>query len=66
LPDKHDTADVQTTAREEGDSIRFERSSPFGRRSWLRKKTELNESEQAIWATQQKNKAATHAAKEKE
>ena len=66
LPDKHDTADVQTTAREEGDSIRFERSSPFGKRTWLRKKTELNESEQAIWATQQKNKSATHAAEEKE
>src|SRR5579871_6461763 len=41
--------DDQTTAKEVGDSIRFERNSPFGKRSWLRKKTELNDSEQAIW-----------------
>lgn len=37
------------TAVENGDSIRFERASPFGQYRWSRRKTELNETEQAIW-----------------
>ena len=59
---QQDTADQQTTAVEQGDSIRFERSTPFGKRTWVRKKTELNETEQAIWASQQKNNAASRTA----
>jgi len=48
----------QTTAVEQGDSVRFERVSPFGKQSWVKKKTELDETEQKIWARQQENSAA--------
>ncbi|MDP2996027.1 MAG: hypothetical protein Q8N47_00980 [Bryobacterales bacterium] len=34
---------------EEGDSLRFERPSPFGVRKWTRKKTELTGTEKAAW-----------------
>jgi len=54
--------DGLTTAVEEGDSIRFERSTPFGKRTWVRKKTELDENEQKIWDSQKKNNTADHAA----
>ena len=54
----------QTTAVEEGDSVRFERETPFGKRSWVRKKTEMDETEQKIWARQQEKSAARKAEKE--
>jgi hypothetical protein len=38
-----------TSAVEDGDSIRFERAWPFGKTSWSKKKTELNEVESAVW-----------------
>ncbi len=61
--DKQNSQDSDTTAVAEGDSIRFERSTPFGKRIWVRKKTELNETERAIWAAQQqKNSTAGHVA----
>jgi len=42
---------IQTTsAAEEGDSIHFVRNSPFGRTEWQKKKTDLNEIEQAVWS----------------
>jgi hypothetical protein len=31
-----------------GDSFRFERSTPFGKGTWVRKKTELNDEEKAL------------------
>jgi hypothetical protein len=34
---------------EEGDSLRFERPSPFGVRKWTRKQTDLTEMEKAAW-----------------
>lgn len=37
------------TAAEEGDSIRFERRTPFGMHRWTRKKTELTSLEQQVW-----------------
>lgn len=37
------------TAVEEGDSIRFERPSPFGQHRWTRKKTELTDLERKVW-----------------
>ncbi len=37
------------TAVEEGDSIRFERPSPFGKYRWTRKKSELTELERKVW-----------------
>jgi hypothetical protein len=60
--DKRSAGSDQTTAVEQGDSIRFEQTSLFGKRTWVRKKTELNESEQRIWDLQQKNSTASHAA----
>jgi len=51
-----------TTAIEQGDSIHFERESPFGKRTWVHKKTELDETEQKIWAHQQQKTAASRAA----
>ena len=40
---------AQTTAVEDGDSVRFERPGPFGVYRWKQKKTELNPMEQAVW-----------------
>ncbi|HYZ86936.1 MAG TPA: hypothetical protein VE621_21140 [Bryobacteraceae bacterium] len=37
-----------TTAVESGDSVRFERRTPFGTNSWTRKKSELSAEERAI------------------
>jgi len=61
---RHQTAINQTTAVEEGDSIRFERPTPFGTHAWVRKKTELDEIEQKIWARQQERAASRKAEKE--
>jgi hypothetical protein len=52
----------QTTAVEQGDSVRFERVSPFGKHTWVKKKTELDETEQKIWARQRDNSAASRTA----
>ncbi len=51
-----------TSAREDGDSIRFDRDSPFGHMNWRRKKTELNEVEQAVWNRELRNRAARESA----
>src|SRR5580700_6003383 len=59
---KHDGMSERTTAVAEGDSIRFEQATPFGKRTWVRKKTALNETERRIWDLQQKNSAASRAA----
>src|SRR5579872_3743030 len=34
---------------DDGDSVRFVQSTPFGSCAWERKKSELNASERAIW-----------------
>ena len=47
-----------TTAVEDGDAIRFERSGPFGVAKWERKKTELNEVEHAVWDRELQKRAA--------
>ena len=60
--DKQDAVGERTTAVEEGDSIRFTQATPFGKRAWVRKKSELNETEQKIWDLQQKNNAASRTA----
>lgn len=64
--DKQNSQDQETTAVEEGDSIRFERLTPFGKRTWVRKKTEMNETEKAIWANQQQKTGAAGHVAEKE
>jgi hypothetical protein len=51
-------------AVEEGDSIRFERPSPFGKYRWVRKKTELTEMEKRVWERESRNQAAKPAGKE--
>ncbi len=40
------------TAVEDGDSIKFERPSPFGKQSWSRKKSDLTDDERAVWERQ--------------
>jgi len=61
--DKQKAFTERTTAVEQGDSIRFEQGTPWGKRTWVRKKTELNETEQKIWdLQQQKNGSASHSA----
>ena len=37
------------TAVEDGDSVRFERPSPFGKHRWTRKKTEMTDLERRAW-----------------
>jgi hypothetical protein len=41
---------AEVKAAEDGDTIRFERPGPFGIYKWQRKKTELDEMEQTVWA----------------
>jgi hypothetical protein len=60
--DKQNAAGGRTTAVEQGDSIRFEQATPFGKRTWVRKKTELNETERKTWDLQQKNSTANRTA----
>jgi hypothetical protein len=60
--DKANAAAGRTTAVEAGDSIHFEQVTPFGKRTWIRKKTELNEAERKIWELQQKNSTASRTA----
>ncbi len=40
------------TAVEQGDSVQFERDTPFGRQKWTKKKTDMTEDERAIWLRQ--------------
>jgi hypothetical protein len=60
--DKQNAAGGRMTAVEQGDSIRFQEDTPFGKREWVRKKTELNEAERKTWDLQQKNSAASRTA----
>lgn len=51
-----------TTAAEDGDTVRFERATPFGPMKWQRKKSELNEVERAVWDRQLAKRAARESA----
>jgi len=51
-----------TSATEDGDSIHFVRNSPFGRTEWRKKKTDLNEIEQAVWSRELAKRAAPESA----
>jgi hypothetical protein len=46
-------------AFEEGDSVRFERPTPFGTARWVRKKSELNNVEKAAWERELKRSVKT-------
>jgi len=37
------------TVKEEGDSLRFSRPGPFGKYSWVKKKTQLDKDETIVW-----------------
>ena len=52
------------TAVEEGDSYKFERSTPFGPARWTRKKSELTADEQEIVQRSGKAKSETTGSKE--
>jgi hypothetical protein len=51
-----DFANVKAT--EQGDSIRFERPTPFGPFRWQTKKSELNEMERTVWEREQASRNA--------
>ncbi len=50
------------TVKDLGDSVRFERKTPFGATQWVRKKTELSEDEKALLAREQEKSQSTPAA----
>ena len=37
------------SATEEGDSLRFSRPGPFGKYTWVKKKTQLDRDETIVW-----------------
>jgi hypothetical protein len=43
------SADAFLKVIEEGDSLRFRRQTPFGVTEWVRKKSELNDTEKQAW-----------------
>lgn len=47
-----------TKVTEAGDTLRFERPTPFGAYRWTKKKTELTEQEKALWEAQRNSAAA--------
>ena len=51
-----------TNATDQDDSVHFVRDSPFGRTEWQKKKTDLNEIEQAVWSREQAKHAASESA----
>lgn len=51
-----DGSDI-TQVVEEGESLRFERKSPFGAYKWTRKKTELNAAERQAWERSQASRS---------
>jgi hypothetical protein len=54
------SADAFLKVTEEGDSLRFRRQTPFGVNEWVRKKTELNDTEKRAWE-QELGKSKTSA-----
>lgn len=43
-------------AFEEGDTVRFERQTPFGAKKWSKKKSELDETERAVVERERRKK----------
>ncbi len=56
--EKQNSVKSRTTAVDKGDSVMFEEATPFGKRTWVRKKTQLSDTEQKIWDAQQKSSTA--------
>jgi len=54
---------MTTTATDLGDSVRFQRVTPFGPQTWTRKKSELTEEEKSALALQENAKQAAAGTK---
>jgi len=52
------------TAKEDGDTVRFERPGPFGTYRWQKKKSELADDEKAAWERSKDKDAAAAKAKQ--
>jgi hypothetical protein len=55
--EKKDEPPANMRAFDEGDTVRFERRTPFGTRKWSKKKTELDEMEKAALEREQASQA---------
>jgi len=53
-------AAVPVKITEEGDTLKFERQTPFGLQRWTRKKTELTDAEAAMWQAQRSNNSSAN------
>jgi hypothetical protein len=53
-----DKAVEEVTASDAGDNVRFAKTTPAGRRTWERKKSELTQYERELWEQQQRDQAA--------
>ena len=53
-PHAETPSSVQTTVTDLGDSVRFQRPTPFGPQTWTRKKSEMTDDEKAAFATRDK------------
>jgi hypothetical protein len=60
------SADAFLDIVEEGDSLRFRRQSPFGVTEWVRKKSELNDTEKQAWERELRKFESAAPAKTKE
>jgi len=60
------TADAFLKVSEEGDSLRFRRQTPFGVTEWVRKKSELNDTEKQAWERELSKSKSSAPAETKE
>ncbi|HEU0120048.1 MAG TPA: hypothetical protein VFQ91_05940 [Bryobacteraceae bacterium] len=70
-PTGHKVADARQDAvldlmsvQEEGDSLRFSRPGPFGKYSWVKKKTQLDRDETIVWDRARAKSASATAKKD--
>ncbi len=63
---KADEPPADFRAFQEGDNIRFEKPTPFGVARWVRKKSELNDMERAVWEREQRQRTGKETAPKKE
>ena len=60
------SADAFLKIVEEGDSLRFRRQTPFGVTEWVRKKSELNDTEKQAWERELRKSESSAPAETKE
>lgn len=61
---KASAASALIQAYDEGDTVRFEKQTPFGKHRWVRKKAELNDEERAAYERALAKKKETGAARQ--